>query len=233
MKAMILAAGRGERMRPLTDHCPKPLLQAGGKPLIEWHLDALKCAGIQDIVINHAHLGQQIEDYFQDGTRLGVHIQYSAETVALETAGGIRQALPFLGDQPFLVINGDVACDWSFQKALALATAWPPGLLAHLVLVPNPAHNPGGDFALHGNQVRLSTDQSPAFTFSGMGVYHPSLFDPVEAGTVAKLAPLLREAMAAGKVQGELFEGFWMDIGTPERLEELDNRLNSARKQSV
>jgi MurNAc alpha-1-phosphate uridylyltransferase len=230
MKAMILAAGRGERMRPLTDHCPKPLLPAGGKPLLQWHIEALAAVGVTSIVINHAHLGHQIESHFGDGSAFGVQLNYSAEATALETAGGIRKALPILGEDPFLVINGDVACDWPVAKALSIADEWQAGQLAHLVMVPNPLHNPAGDFALQGSTVKQPESGDAAFTFSGMGVYHPSLFAPVKVGDVAKLAPLLRQAMAAGKVQGELFKGFWMDIGTPERLEELDRRLNSVRK---
>lgn len=230
---MILAAGRGERMRPLTDHCPKPLLPAGGKPLLQWHVEALACAGISQIVINHAHLGQQIEDHFGDGSALGVQLSYSAETTALETAGGIRKALPLLGNKPFLVINGDVACEWPVPLAFKIADAWQVGQLAHLVMVHNPVHNPEGDFALNNGAVKPPEPGETAFTFSGIGLYHPDLFDGIESGDVAKLAPLLREAMAAGKVQGELFDGFWMDIGTPERLNELNQRLNSGRKHSV
>lgn len=233
MKAMILAAGRGERMRPLTDHCPKPLLQAGGKPLLQWHIEALAAVGIRQIVINHAHLGHQIEQHFGDGAALGVQLAYSPEASALETAGGIRQALHWLGDDPFLVVNGDVACEWPMQRALEVVEKWQAGQLAHLVMVPNPAHNPKGDFALQDTTVQLLTPNEAARTFSGIGVYHPDLFKGLQAGQVAKLAPLLREAMAAGKVQGELFDGFWMDIGTPERLEELNQRLHSGRTHST
>lgn len=231
MKAMILAAGRGERMRPLTDHCPKPLLPAGGKPLLQWHIEALAAVGIRQIVINHAHLGHLIESHFGNGESLGVQLHYSPEPIALETAGGIRQALHLLGNAPFLVVNGDVACDWPMQLALEIVEKWRAGQLAHLVMVPNPAHNPKGDFALRGNTVQPPAPDEAAWTFSGIGVYHPDLFKCLQAGQVAKLAPLLREAMAAGKVQGELFKGFWMDIGTPERLEELNQRLHSGRTQ--
>lgn len=227
---MILAAGRGERMRPLTDHCPKPLLPAGGKPLLQWHIEALAAVGITNIVINHAHLGQQIENHFGDASTLGVQLSYSPEATALETAGGIRKALSLLGDEPFLVINGDVACEWPVAKARQIAADWTPGQLAHLVMVSNPVHNLKGDFALRGGVVKQAEADEAAFTFSGIGVYHPDLFSSLQIGEVAKLAPLLRQAMAAGKVQGELFSGFWMDIGTPQRLEELDQRLNSARK---
>lgn len=230
MKAMILAAGRGERMRPLTDHCPKPLLPAGGKPLLQWHIEALAAVGITRIVINHAHLGHQIESHFGDGSAFGVQLSYSAEATALETAGGIRKALHHLGNEPFLVINGDVACDWPLARALQIASEWPQGQLAHLVMVPNPPHHRAGDFAWLGSTVKQPEPGETTFTFSGIGVYHPSLFSKLKVDEVAKLAPLLRQAMAAGKVQGELFNGFWMDIGTPERLEELNQRLNSARK---
>ena len=230
MQAMILAAGRGERMRPLTDHCPKPLLPAGGKPLLQWHIEALAAVGVTSIVINHAHLGQQIESHFGDGSTLGVQLSYSPEATALETAGGIRKALPLLGDMPFLVINGDVACEWPVAKAQQIADGWQQGQLAHLVMVANPPHNLKGDFALQGGVVKQAEAGEATYTFSGIGVYHPDLFASINVGDVAKLAPLLRQAMAAGKVQGELFSGFWMDIGTPERLEELNQRLNSARK---
>lgn len=218
-------------MRPLTDHCPKPLLPAGGKPLLQWHIEALAIAGIRHIVINHAHLGAQIEAYFGNGSALGVSLFYSAEESALETAGGIRKAMPELGDAPFLVINGDVACDWPVEHALQLASQWQQGQLAHLVMVPNPAHNPNGDFALNGQLVSQPVRGETTLTFSGIGVYHPELFSDIQVGTVAKLGPLLRKAMDAGKVRGELFDGFWMDIGTPERLNELNERLTSARTQ--
>lgn len=219
MKAMILAAGRGERMRPLTDHTPKPLLPVGGKPLIVWHIEKLAQAGFRDIVINHAHLGQQIETTLGDGRQFGVSIQYSPETEALETAGGIAYALPLLGNAPFLVVNGDVFCDYDFANI-------PKNLsqLAWLVLVDNPAHNPGGDFALVDHQV--ISDGDAKRTFSGIGVYQPELFFGVVRGSKAKLAPLLRAAMAQGQVGGEYFAGRWLDIGTPERLAELDAALN-------
>ncbi|HEX4917040.1 MAG TPA: nucleotidyltransferase family protein [Limnobacter sp.] len=232
MHAMILAAGRGERMRPLTDHCPKPLLKAGGKPLLQWHLEALRSVGIRQVVINHAHLGHQIESAFGDGHALGLHIQYSAEASALETAGGIAKALPWLGEDPFVVINGDVSCDWPIANALAVAAAWQPGQLAHLVLVPNPVHHPQGDFALKGGLVQEgdTLPELPRYTFSGIGVYAPALFASVPPGGVAKLAPLLRGAMAQGKVSGELHAGFWMDVGTPQRLQELDDRLTQQQQ---
>jgi MurNAc alpha-1-phosphate uridylyltransferase len=221
---MILAAGRGERMRPLTDATPKPLLVAGGKPLIAWHIEALVRAGMRDIVINHAHLGHMIEAALGDGTRFGARIRYSPEGEALETAGGIANALPLLGDAPFLVVNGDIFCDYDFATLPALAA----GDLAHLVLVPSPPHHPHGDFALNGNRVTASppTPHSPLLTFSGIGLYLPSLFAGMAPGERAKLAPLLRKAISAGQVSGELFAGRWTDVGTPGRLGELDQLLS-------
>lgn len=219
MKAMILAAGRGERMRPLTDSTPKPLLKAGGQALIEYHIHSLAAAGVRELVINHAHLGQQVEDYLGDGSRYGVQISYSAEGEgkALETGGGIFKALPLLGEAPFIVVNGDVWTDYPFAQ---LPTN--PGGLAHLVLVDNPPHNPSGDFHLQG-QVVLGEGE-PRLTFSGIGVYDPRLFAACEPGAFP-LAPLLREAMAQGLVSGEYFSGSWLDIGTPERLQQLDQSL--------
>jgi len=220
---MILAAGRGERMRPLTDRTPKPLLPVAGKPLIVWHLERLARAGLHDIVINHAHLGDQIEALLDDGSAWGVAIRYSEEPPgALETAGGIANALPLLGDQPFVVVNGDIFCDWDFRRA---AAALAENDLAHLVLAANPVHNAGGDFALDGSRVRV---QGPAkLTFAGIGVYRPELFAGIERGKPAKLAPLLRAAMAAGRVSGEVHAGRWVDVGTPERLVELDAEIRS------
>lgn len=226
MRAMILAAGRGERMRPLTDHTPKPLLQAGGKPLIVWHIERLVAAGINDLVINHAHLGQQIEQALGDGNRYGARIRYSNEGTALETAGGIAFALPHLGDAPFAVINGDIWCDYDFSHLLQHAAALHDGDgLAHLVLVDNPAHNPKGDFGLRADRI---TDTSPKFTFSGIGIYKPELFKNIPRGAKAALAPLLREQIARGCVSGEHHPGRWMDIGTPERLAKLDNFLRAS-----
>ncbi|MDR2239891.1 MAG: nucleotidyltransferase family protein [Zoogloeaceae bacterium] len=224
MQAMILAAGRGERMRPLTDTTPKPLLPAGGKPLIVWHIEALTRAGIRDIVVNHAHLGQQIEHALGDGARFGARIRYSPETEALETAGGIAQALPLLGATPFAVINGDIACDYDFARLPPLAGALrASGRRAHLVLVPNPPHHPRGDFALRGDNVSAAGETM--LTFSGIGIYDPALFAAVPRGAKAKLAPLLRAAMEDNAVSGERHDGRWMDVGTPERLAELDRLL--------
>ncbi len=224
MRAMILAAGRGERMRPLTDTCPKPLLKVGSEPLIGWHLRRLKAAGIEEIVINHAWLGQQIEETLGNGAAYGVSIAYSAEGAqGLETAGGIATALPLLGEEPFLVINGDVLTDIDFTLASAQAARLSAEQrLAYLWLVQNPAHNPKGDFVLQTDGAVLSTGAGEALTFSGMGVYHPALFHDTPPKQAAKLAPLLRAAMAAGKVQGVKHEGLWLDVGTVERLAEAE-----------
>ena len=231
MIAMLLAAGRGERMRPLTDHAPKPLLMAGGKPLIVWHIERLAHAGITDLVINHAHLGAQIENALGDGSRYGVHIRYSPEhPSALETAGGIANALHLLGSQPFAVINGDIWCDYDFARLPAHATALQArGDTAHLVLVNNPAHHPGGDFGLWHGRV---TGDTPKLTFSGIGVYQPVLFEHIPRGTAAPLAPLLRAQIAQGKASGEHFGGNWVDVGTPQRLEELDKQLHTSQNNN-
>jgi len=222
MKAMILAAGRGNRMRPLTDHTPKPLLRAGGKALIEHQIERLRRAGFRELVINHAHLGEQIEQALGEGTHLGVQIRYSAEgqDQALETGGGIFKALPLLEPGPFLVTNGDVWCDFDYAD-LCLAD----GDLAALVLVDNPSHNNHGDFALQAG--RVSTDSDTRLTFSGIGIYHPDLFAGCRPGAFP-LAPLLKAAMAAGRVGGMHHSGRWLDVGTPERLLALDLMLRSA-----
>jgi MurNAc alpha-1-phosphate uridylyltransferase len=275
---MILAAGRGERMRPLTDRTPKPLLPVAGRPLIVWHLERLAAAGFGEIVINHAHLGDQIEALLGDGDAWGLNIRYSEEPAgALETAGGIANALPLLtdelGDAPFLVVNGDIFCDWDVARARAALAA---GMLAHLVLAPNPTHHPAGDFALDNGKVgrplaaegaprsggiaaaggmrdagprgaaapSASTVASPQagpllhvpaspgdtarFTFAGIGVYRPELFAAIARGQSARLAPLLHQAIAAGRVSGELHGGRWVDVGTPERLAALDAELRHA-----
>lgn len=227
MKAMILAAGRGERMRPLTDNCPKPLLEAGGKSLLAWHVERLARAGFRDIVVNHAWLGGKIEAALGDGSQYGVRISHSPEGEALETAGGIAQALPLLGSEPFLVVNGDIWCDFDVGRARTIAAQMEAtGAQAWLVLVPNPAHHPAGDFALASGAV--SDTGGARQTFSGIGVYQPALFSAVERGSKAKLAPLLRAAMARGQVGGELHAGRWEDVGTPERLAQLDRELKRA-----
>ncbi len=277
MKAMILAAGRGERMRPLTDHTPKPLLAAGGKPLIVHHLERLARAGFRDLVINHAHLGERIAAALGDGSRWGVRIAYSPEGTALETGGGIFRALPLLGPEPFLVVNGDVWTDLDFAP-LAL----PAGRLAHLILVDNPPHHPRGDFRLARGLVRAEpplvtqpqhADGRPAsppppglteaplhrqghrgppatspaahdgglahdlqlesgrrLTFSGIGIYHPDLFRDCQPGAFP-LAPLLRAAMAQARVTGEHYSGLWLDIGTPQRLADLDALLRQREQK--
>jgi len=218
--AMILAAGRGERMRPLTDHTPKPLLAVGGRPLIVWHVERLVAAGIRDLVINHAHLGGQIEARLGDGSAWGARIRWSREGQgrALETGGGICKALPLLGEAPFLVVNGDVWCDVDFAT-LAL----PAGDLAHLLLVDNPPHHPEGDFVLDGERVR--EHGGARLTFAGIGVYHPALFAGCRPEPFP-LAPLLRRAMREGRVSGTHHPGRWVDVGTPERLAALDQALS-------
>lgn len=229
MRAMILAAGRGERMRPLTDHCPKPLLPVGGQPLIVWHLQALGQAGITDILINHAWLGTQIEATLGDGRTWGVRLQYSAEPQALETAGGIARGLPFFQDQPFLVMNGDIWCDWDPSQALYWARHWDADTQAHLLVVDNPDHHPEGDFILQDDGL-LSPPHphAPCLTFAGIGLYRPSLFADLIPGRPAPLAPLLRKAMLRQYVRGTHFQGSWVDVGTPQRLEQLDARLHRA-----
>ena len=224
MRAMILAAGRGERMRPLTLVRPKPLLEAGGAPLIVHHLRALASAGFQDVVVNLSWLGDQIRATLGDGSRYGVRLHYSDEgPEPLETGGGIFRALALLGAGPFLVLNGDV---WTDVDCSALRERLVPGDLAHLVLVPNPAHNRSGDFVLeHGRIVDTAGERT---TFSGVGVYRAELFAGCSDG-IFKLAPLLRKAARAGRVSGELHTGAWLDIGTPERLADLDEHLRRQR----
>lgn len=234
---MILAAGRGERMRPLTDHTPKPLLEVGGKPLIVWHIERLRDAGFTHIVINHAHLGQQIEDALGDGATFGVRIDYSREGSALETAGGIATALPLIAGDVFPVVNGDIYCEYDFSRlAEPMARLAAGHDRAHLVLVDNPLHNPKGDFVLESGRVipstppnlhsPLSTPRSP-LTFSGIGVYHRALFADTPAHEKAPLAPLLRAAIADNRASGEHFAGRWVDMGTPERLQQLDESLRN------
>ncbi len=219
MKAMILAAGRGERLRPLTDSTPKPLLKANNKALIEYTIEALVKAGIVDIVINLAYLGEQIEAYLGNGSRYQANIQYSHEGESgLETAGGIKKALPLLGSEPFLVINADIACDFPLQTLTHQQVK-----LAHLVLIKNPRHNPAGDFAISTNH-HLNSFDDIKFTFSGIGLYRPELFANLKPGKSA-LAPLLKAAMTNQQITGALHDGFWMDIGTEERLNALEHAL--------
>lgn len=226
VKAMILAAGRGERMRPLTDSTPKPLLEAGGQPLIAHLIARLARAGLTDLVVNVSHLGGMIEQQLGDGSRLGVRITYSREDAPLETGGGIAYALPLLGDAPFAVVNSDIYSDFDFARLKAVAAALTGGALdAHLVLVDNPAHHPQGDFCLADGKV--SADGAQKLTFSGIGIYAPALFAPVTRGTRRQLVALLKPAMAQARVSGEYHRGAWMDIGTPQRLAALDRLLGA------
>ncbi len=227
---MILAAGRGERMRPLTDACPKPLLVAGDKPLIAWHLERLARAGFREVVINHAHLGVMLQDALGSGHAFGLSIVWSDESPdALETAGGIVKALPQLGDKPFLVINGDIFCDWDFAQAEEIAARLTAkNDLGHLLMVANPPEHRDGDFVLEdGRIVDMAAGESPRLTFSGIGIYDPRLFGGVSPGMKAKLAPLLRKAIALGRLGGEVYTGRWQDIGTPQRLAALDAQLRA------
>lgn len=229
MRAMILAAGRGERMRPLTDNTPKPLLSVAGKPLIQWNIERLVNAGITQIVINHAWLGHKIEAALGSGQALGAQLQYSPEPTALETAGGIAKALPMLGNAPFLVVNGDVWCNWPFESAQRIANQLSEqNKLAWLLLVNNPDHHPHGDFYLETNG-HIRPDPSAGIegklTFSGIGVYAPALFNQLPANQSAPLAPLLRAAMSKQQVIGTHYNGPWVDVGTPERLAALEQQL--------
>jgi MurNAc alpha-1-phosphate uridylyltransferase len=219
---MILAAGRGERLRPLTDAVPKALVQAGGKPLIAWHLERLAASGCREAVVNVSHLGAQIVERIGDGARFGLSIAYSREAEPLETAGGIAQAGPLLGEAPFLLVNADVYCELDFRRLLALDLG---GRLAHLVLVPNPAHRAGGDFTLQDG--RVGNGGGPRYTYAGIAVMAPGLVAGVKPGEKAPLAPLLRAAAERGLVSGELHAGAWQDVGTRERLAELETYLAS------
>lgn len=226
MRAMILAAGRGSRMRPLTDKHPKPLLRAGKYALIEHHIFNLVNAGINEIIINHAWLGEQIVATLGNGSRYSAKISYSAETQALETAGGIAQALYFFQDQPFLVINGDIWTDWSAKQAIGMASKLNDNILANLVLVDNPEHHLQGDFQLLENSiVKSNCNDGHNYTFAGIGVYQPSLFKSIKLGTPKRLAPVLQQAMLTNSVIGEHHTGKWFDIGTPDRLETLNKIL--------
>ncbi len=225
MRAMILAAGRGERMRPLTDTTPKPLLKVGGKPLIVWHLERLAKAGFKEIVINHAHLGEQIESILGSGAQWGVSIVYSPEKIALETAGGIANALHLLTkdgyeSEPFLVVNGDIYTEIDFGQ---IKTALQPNIEVHLVLVNNPPQHPQGDFSIKEGMLKNAGEQM--LTFSGVGVYHPDLFADIVKGESAKLAPLLRKSIDNLRATAQYYQGVWHDIGTPERLQQIDEKL--------
>jgi MurNAc alpha-1-phosphate uridylyltransferase len=220
MKAMLLAAGRGERLRPITDEIPKALVEAGGKPLIGWHLERLARAGFRDVVINLSHLGERIVERLGDGSRYGLRISYSRERERLETAGGIANALPLLGQDPFLLVNADVYCECDFSRLMKLQLG---ERLAHLVLVPNPAHKAKGDFSLRDGVVGEAP--SPSYTYAGVALMKPALVAPIKPGDKAPLAPLLYEAARRGLLAGELYEGQWQDVGTVERLAELEKYL--------
>ena len=225
--AMIFAAGRGERMRPLTDTCPKPLLEAGGKPLIVWQIERLAAAGVTTIVINHAWLGAQIEAALGDGSRWDVALRYSPETEALETAGGIAQARHLIGDGVFIAVSGDVFCDFDYatlrEHAAALASRDEPGM--HRVMVPNPPFHQKGDFAL--NDGALALEDTPRYTFGNIGLYDMRMFRDLAPGTRRALTPYYRETIAAGRASGELYEGRWENVGTPAQLEALDRELRA------
>ena len=219
MKAMILAAGLGTRMRPLTDHCPKPLLTVAGKPLIVHHLERLAAAGITDIVINVSYRADQIVEALGDGRRFGVSLTFSHEATPLETAGGLRHALPALGDAPFLLLNGDVWSDIDLATLPRLGDD-----LAHLILVDNPVHHARGDFALDENG-RVRLDGAACLTYAGLAILDPALVAGLPDDVPAKLAPLLREAIVEDRVGGTHHRGGWVDVGTPERLATLDEHL--------
>jgi MurNAc alpha-1-phosphate uridylyltransferase len=230
MKAMIFAAGRGERMRPLTDSCPKPLLKVRGRPLITWHVLNLVRAGITEIVINHSHLGHMIEAELGDGSRHGARIVYSPEPAPLETAGGIANALHLLGDEPFLAVSGDIYAPYfdfsQVTDVLKDADIWGNSYprderdIAWLYLTPNPWHNPGGDFGI--DMYTLSNDGAPKWNFAGIGVYRPEMFDGIKAGEFVKFGPLMRKFIDMKRVGGEIYEGPWVNVGTIEQLEELN-----------
>lgn len=222
MKAMILAAGRGERMRPLTDTVPKPLLEVAGKCLIEYHLQHLVSAGFTEVVINLAWLGEKIESYLGAGEQYGLRIRYSREEEALETGGGIFKALPLLGDEPFLVINGDIWTDYPLQPLYNFQLQDK----AHLVLVNNPVHHSEGDFAIKDQ--RLCDDGSERYTFSGIAIYSPEFFLGDRKGKFP-LAPMFREYMARNEISAEYYAGEWVDVGTPQRLKELEQKILSAK----
>lgn len=220
MKAMILAAGEGKRLRPLTDTCPKPLVKVCNKPLIVYHLENLSQAGFKEIIINVRHLGKKIQDYLGNGHAFGVDITYSVETTELEVGGGICQALPLLEDKPFVIVNGDIWTDYSFDTLKHKAKG-----LAYLVLVKNPLHNEKGDFALIENNRLIRSTNLPTYTYSGISVLSPLLFKDAIRGTAFRLAPYLDKASAAGELYGEHFNGEWTDVGTIERLHTLEKSM--------
>ena len=225
MKAMILAAGKGERMRPFTDQIPKPLLEVAGKPLIVWHLEKLAKANFEEVIINHAYLGEMIEAYIGDGSRWNLKITYSREGSPLETAGGIKKALPLIGDQPFLVVNADIYTDFNFAT---IKNRNLNDCKGHLVMVKNPKQHPDGDFFLQNNQIELEGKER--LTFSGIAIYQPKIFEDINIEPVAKLAPILKKLIGAKCISGEAHQGLWFDIGTPERLNEVNLFLKEELK---
>ena len=225
MKAMILAAGKGERMRPFTDQIPKPLLEVAGKPLIVWHLEKLAKANFEEVIINHAYLGEMIEAYIGDGSRWNLKITYSREGSPLETAGGIKKALPLIGDQPFLVINADIYTDFNFAT---IKNRNLNDCKGHLVMVKNPKQHPDGDFFLQNNQIELEGKER--LTFSGIAIYQPKIFEDINIEPVAKLAPILKKLIGAKCISGEAYQGLWFDVGTPERLNEVNLFLKEELK---
>jgi N-acetyl-alpha-D-muramate 1-phosphate uridylyltransferase len=229
MKVMLLAAGRGERLRPLTERLPKPLVPVAGKPLIAWHLERLAASGCREAVANVSHLGEQIVQYLESSS-FGLRVAFSREAEPLETAGGIAQALPLLGAEPFLLVNADIYCELDFRALLSHRLG---RNVAHLVLVPNPPHRANGDFSLEAGVI--GNDGTPRYTYAGVAVMSPQLLQPVKRGDKAPLAPLLRAEAAKGLISGEVFSGLWQDVGTAERLAELESQLalrSRARNES-
>lgn len=225
-RALILAAGRGERMRPLSDTVPKPLLEVGGKPLVIWQVERLVAAGIAEIVVNHSHLGAQIEAALGDGARFGAAIRHSHEETALETAGGIARALPLLGDRPFVVVSGDIWTEFPYRSLLARAAgieAGYPSQAAHFVLVDNPSFHPGGDMALAGGRVARDGTK---LTYGNIGVFHPQSFAALEPRRQLALFPWAHAMVENGQVSGEHFRGKWANLGTPDDLQQLDRELS-------
>jgi MurNAc alpha-1-phosphate uridylyltransferase len=222
MKAMILAAGRGERLRPLTERTPKPMVEAGGKPLVDWHLQRLAAAGIREAVVNVSHLADQIVAHVGDGARYGMRVAWSREAEPLETAGGIANAGGLLGEAPFLLVNSDIYCECDFAALRSLHLG---ASVAHLVLVPNPAHHAAGDFTLEAG--RVGNGDAPRYTYAGVAVMSPEIVSGVRPGDKAPLGPLLRKAASERRLAGELYRGVWTDVGTAERLAELRTLLAS------
>ena len=230
MKAMILAAGLGQRMRPLTDTLPKPLLKAGGKPLLQYHLEALAACGVNEVIINLAYLGDKIREFVGDGSRFGLQVSYSPEPEPLETAGALLHAMPLLGDAPFLLINGDVWSDYPLQqlRQYVLNANAHTNVNAHLVLVPNPDFHPNGDFAINAQGLLSNDEAQPKYTFAGLSVIHPQLITQYpQARRKFPLGEVLRHGIAQQQISAEVYHGLWSDVGTPERLYKLDSQLTS------